>query len=294
MSFSSQIKEEISKMNTFKNKKLIQYEFIGYLMMDNVNVVKNKIKFSTENEYNINRFHKLLNTLEIDYHIELQGRNYVITCLKEKVLEFVTIEDKKIKILSQKLEELQKEEEVKAFIRGCFLGGGSMNDPNKKYHTEMIFSSKENAELVKNILKNYEIKLKELQRKSGYSLYLKEGEEISRFLALIGASTAMLKFEEIRVLKETRNHVNRMVNCETANLNKTIHAAVKQIEAIKKIKKAKKFEELPENLKEIADLRVEHPDISLIELGKMLKEPVGKSGVNYRLKKIVEIAEELS
>ena len=281
-------------MNTFKNKKLIQYEFIGYLMMDNVNVVKNKIKFSTENEYNINRFHKLLNTLEIDYHIELQGRNYVITCLREKVLEFVTIEDKKIKILSQKLEELQKEEEVKAFIRGCFLGGGSMNDPNKKYHTEMIFSSKENAELVKNILKNYEIKLKELQRKSGYSLYLKEGEEISRFLALIGASTAMLKFEEIRVLKETRNHVNRMVNCETANLNKTIHAAVKQIEAIKKIKKAKKFEELPESLKEIADLRVEHPDISLIELGKMLKKVIGKFVANYDLKKIVEIAEELS
>ena len=88
--------------------------------------------------------------------------------------------------------------------------------------------------------------------------------------------------------------MNSIVNCETANLNKTIHAAVKQIEAIKKIKKAKKFEELPESLKEIADLRVEHPDISLIELGKMLKEPVGKSGVNYRLKKIVEIAEELS
>ena len=139
----------------------------------------------------------------------------------------------------------------------------------------------------------FDIYFKELNRKSGYSLYMKEGEEISKILAFIGASSSVLKFEEIRVMKETRNNINRMVNCETANLNKTVSAAVKQIEAIKLLKKENKFKELNDSLKEIAELRLENPDSSLIELGKKLKQPVGKSGVNYRLNKIMEIADEL-
>ena len=131
--------------------------------------------------------------------------------------------------------------------------------------------------------------MKEMQRKSGYSLYLKEGEEISKFLAFIGANLAVLKFEEIRVLRDMKNNINRRVNCETANLSKTINAAVKQIEAIKNIQRQGKFESLSDNLKEIAILRLENPDASLIELGQMLKEPIGKSGVNHRLKQLEEL-----
>jgi len=131
--------------------------------------------------------------------------------------------------------------------------------------------------------------MKEMQRKSGYSLYLKEGEEISKFLAFVGANSAVLKFEEIRVLRDMKNNINRKVNCETANLSKTINAAVKQIEAIKNIQKKGKFESLSDNLKEIAILRLENPDASLIELGQMLKEPIGKSGVNHRLKQLEEL-----
>ena len=144
--------------------------------------------------------------------------------------------------------------------------------------------------IVEEILKILGVNVKEIELKNKYSIYIKEGEEISKILAVIGANKAVLKFEDIRVKREMRRKVNRLVNCETANLNKTINASIEQIAAIKKLKKEGKFNKLNDNLKEIANLRIENPDMSLIELGKLLKEPVGKSGVNYRLKKIIEIA----
>ena len=141
--------------------------------------------------------------------------------------------------------------------------------------------------------KQYEIYFKTIIKGKNYSTYTKDGEEISKFLALIGASKAVLKYEEIRVYRDMRNNINRKVNCETANLNKTINAAVKQIEAIKALKKANKLGDLSESLKEIALLRLENPDASLVELGQMLENPIGKSGVNHRLKAIEKLAEEL-
>ena len=144
--------------------------------------------------------------------------------------------------------------------------------------------------IVEEILKILGVNVKEIELKNKYSIYIKEGEEISKILAVIGANKAVLKFEDIRVKREMRGKLNRLVNCETANLNKTINASIEQIAAIKKLKKEGKFNKLNDNLKEIANLRIENPDMSLIELGKLLKEPVGKSGVNYRLKKIIEIA----
>ena len=144
--------------------------------------------------------------------------------------------------------------------------------------------------IVEEILKILGVNVKEIELKNKYSIYIKEGEEISKILAVIGANKAVLKFEDIRVKREMRGKVNRLVNCETANLNKTINASIEQIAAIKKLKKEGKFNKLNDNLKEIANLRIENTYMSLIELGKLLKEPVGKSGVNYRLKKIIEIA----
>ena len=187
----------------------------------------------------------------------------------------------------------QDEQLARLCIREAFIKSGSMNDPNKKYHLQVMFKSKKKAEEMQLLLDNFNIHAKIIKKEKEYMLYLKDGEEISEFLALIGANSSVIKFEEIRVIKETRNDINRLVNCETANLNKTINAAVKQIEDIKLIKKKRKFASLPENLQEIANLRVENPDVSLVELGKMLNEPIGKSGVNHRLKKISEIAEDL-
>ena len=137
------------------------------------------------------------------------------------------------------------------------------------------------------------IKCKKLKQDKKYSIYIKDGEEISLIIALMGASKSVLDFEDIRVQREMRGKVNRIVNCQTANLNKTINASVEQIEAIKKLQTNNKFNKLDENLKEIALLRLEYPDTSLIDLGKKLKNPIGKSGVNYRLKKIIQIAEEI-
>ena len=166
------------------------------------------------------------------------------------------------------------------------MGSGSINNPENKYHLEIELKNEELAEKIKNKLSIYEINMKDIKN----MLYLKDGEQISAFLAFIGASKSMLKFEEIRVQRHMNNKINRLVNCETANLNKVINASVEQIEAIKRLKENGEFEKLNDSLKEIAELRLEHPDMSLENLGKLLKKPIGKSGVNYRLKKIIELS----
>ena len=280
MSFSTELKEEISKLDNLSNKEAVKYELIGYLISSNISEEKNKIKFSTENEYNINRFSRLLNNMEIyNYDIAVQGNLFVITVNKSILEKIETIKN-------------LNAEQIKWLIRGTYLGSGSINNPEKKYHVEIGISKKSDAEIIISYLKKYDIKSNLTEKNGEYAIYLKDGEEISKFLALIGANKAVLKFEEIRVQREMNNKINRIVNCETANLNKTINASIEQIEAIKKLKSNKKFEKLDDSLKEIAELRLKNPNASLIELGKMLKQPIGKSGVNYRLKKIMEIANE--
>lgn len=301
MSFSSELKENLSKMPNLKNKELVKFELIGYLISNNTACDKKNIYYSTINEYNINRFSKLLSNMEIsNFKIDIKGKNYIITLPKIIGLQEVEYKEKDVEISLefekqiQSLETIKEQEEmtIKALTRGIFLGSGSVNNPENKYHLEIILSNKRNAQIIKDLLEKMQIHLKELERKNGYSLYIKEGEEISRFLAFIGANSSVIKFEEIRVIRDIKNNVNRKVNCETANLNKTINAAVRQIEAIKKIKETGKFKNLSDNLKEIANLRLENPDTSLVELGQMLKEPIGKSGVNHRLNQLIELARE--
>lgn len=289
MSFSGEIKEELSKLSNLKDKEAVYYELIGYLITKNTKIEK-RIKYSTESEYNINRLNKLLNNLNIKYDIEMQGKLYVISFSKNTDIKDIQIIDSNICINPI---EVNEDKDVKAIIRGAFMGGGFVSEPTSKYHLEINFENETNFEFIKRLLENYNMSIKRLKRDGSISLYIKDGEEISNFLALIGASESMLKFEEIRVIKEARNNVNRMVNCEVANLNKTVTAATKQIEAIRKLKNSRKFTNLSEELKEIANLRLKNPDASLIELGNMLKEPVGKSGVNYRLNKLIKMAEEL-
>ena len=289
MSFSSEVKEELGKLNNLAHKEEVKYETIGYLISSNSYCINEKnIRYGTESDYNINRFSKLLSNLDINHNIEIVGKSFIIT-LKSKNIDFVEIKNGKIYIK----EKPKKEENIRAIVRGCFLGSGSMNNPDNKYHLEIILSNRENLEYIIETLSKFGINCKSMIRKEKYSIYFKEGEEISKLLAFIGANKSVLKFEEIRVNKEMRGKVNRIVNCKTANINKTINASIEQIEAIKKIQKHNKFNNLNDNLKEIANLRIEYPDMSLSELGKLLKEPLGKSGVNYRLKKIIEIASEI-
>ena len=192
--------------------------------------------------------------------------------------------------LKEDVVEQEDKECLKAIIKGLFLGSGSINNPENKYHLEIVLNQEKNLEDSIKILEKLRIRSKKMTTKNKYSIYIKEGEEISKFLALIGANKAVMRFEEIRVKKEMKGKVNRLVNCETANLNKTLNASIEQIAAIKKLQKTGEFNKLNANLKEIAKLRLEKPDMSLTDLGKILKEPIGKSGVNYRLKKIIELA----
>lgn len=286
MSFSSDIKQELNKNSNLANKNIVKQELVGYLISGNINIVNNKeIKFSTESDYNINRFSKLLTNLDINHSIDMVGKNFVIT-LKTKEIEFIEYDKETVKIK----EVPENQEEKKAIIRGTFMGAGSINNPEREYHLEMEVTNEQNMNTVLDLLSEFGIKAKYMEAKNKYYIYLKEGEEISKFLALIGAAKAVMKFEDIRIQKEMRGKVNRLVNCETANLNKTINASIEQIAAIRKLQENGEFKKLDDNLKEIALLRLENPDMSLIELGKKLKVPIGKSGVNYRLRKIMEIA----
>ena len=293
MSFSSELKQELSKINNLSNKEQVKYELIGYLLTNHVIVQNRNIRYATESEYNINRFSKLLSNLQINHKIEVEGNLFVII-LKLKEINFLEFKEKsnKIRYTDLKINKMTLEDK-RSIIRGTFLGSGSINNPENSYHLEIIFSTEENLDFIIEILKqDFNIIVKKLVNNK-ILLYIKEGETISNLLALIGANKGILKFEDIRVQKEMRSKVNRLVNCKTANMNKTINASIEQIEAIKKLQDQKKFNLLDENLKEIALLRLENPNMSLIELGKNLKKPLGKSGVNYRLKKIIEIANSL-
>lgn len=181
----------------------------------------------------------------------------------------------------------------RAYIRGAFLGGGSISNPEKTYHLEFVTHNYDYAIELSKLINTYSLSSKVIQRKNSYVIYIKEGEQIVDLLNIIGAHSSLLQLENIRIMKEMRNNVNRLVNCETANLSKTVNAAVRQVESIKLIEEEIGLDRLPKNLREVAELRLEFPDESLKELGAMLNPPVGKSGVNHRLRRIEKIAEEL-
>jgi len=181
----------------------------------------------------------------------------------------------------------------RAFVRGAFLAAGSLSDPEKFYHFEIVCSSEEKAEQLREIIGTFSIEAKIVVRKKYYVVYIKEGSQIVEILNVMEAPLALMELENIRILKEMRNSVNRQVNCETANINKTVSAAVKQVEDITYLRDMIGFENMPDNLVEAAYARLDHPDATLKELGESLTPPVGKSGINHRLRKLSEMAESL-
>ena len=276
MSFSQEVKEELSKISNLANKQEVKLELLGYLASNNISEEKNFIRFSTENDYNIDRYAKLIRNINIeDFKIDVNGKIF-----------FIDINKKKLETLEKFDFNTEKIEDIRPFIRGLFMGSGSINNPEKKYHLECGIKEEKDILKIINLLRKFDINFKSNNK----TFYTKEGEEISKFLAFIGANKAVLKFEEIRVQRHMNNKVNRLVNCKSANLNKVLNASIEQINAIKKLKETGQFEKLNDSLKEIAELRLEFPDISLVELGQKLSIPIGKSGVNYRLNKIIKIS----
>lgn len=181
----------------------------------------------------------------------------------------------------------------RAFLRGAFLAAGSVSNPEKFYHLEFACTTQAKAEQIQAMLKAFHLDAKIILRKKYYVVYLKEGDQIVDALNVMEAHSSLMELENIRILKDMRNTVNRKVNCETANINKTVSAAVKQIEDIKYIRDTKGFDDFSEALTQMAEVRLANPEASLKELGMMMRPQVGKSGVNHRLRKLSEIAGEL-
>ncbi len=181
----------------------------------------------------------------------------------------------------------------RAYLRGVFLGGGSVSNPEGNYHLEILVNDENFGEALCGLMKRYDLAARINNRKNWDVVYLKGSDEIIKLLNLMGAHNALLNFENVRIYKDMRNQVNRLVNCETANLNKTVNAAVKQVEDIKLIDETMGLAKLPRNLQAVAEIRLNYPDISLKELGEMLDPQIGKSGVNHRIRRIQRIAEKI-
>lgn len=179
----------------------------------------------------------------------------------------------------------------RAFIRGMFLAAGSVSDPNKTYHFEIVLSDYDRAVQLQQVIHSFLVDAKIVTRKKSYVLYVKEGSQIVDLLNIMEAHISLMNFENVRIIKEMRNSINRQVNCEAANISKTVKAATKQVEDILFIRDTIGFDNLSEGLEEIANLRIAHPEASLKELGGMIDPPIGKSGVNHRLKKLCSIAD---
>jgi DNA-binding protein WhiA len=231
--------------------------------------------------------------------MRLKKNNVYIVRLKNtarKVLEDLKILSEDFSIIHDISEELVKKKCCKrSYLRGAFLAGGSVNNPEtSSYHLEIASMYQEHNQSLCELMNKFGLNSKTLERKKGFITYLKEAEKITEFLNVIGAHNALLRFEDIRIVRDMRNSVNRLVNCETANLNKTIGAALRQVENIRFIEQTVGLQILPGKLREIAELRVAHQDVTLKELGEMVSGGViSKSGINHRLRKIDEIAEKL-
>ncbi len=182
----------------------------------------------------------------------------------------------------------------RAYLRGAFLGGGSVNNPEGNYHLEIITNNWIHAEAIADLMQDYHLAAKISGRKNWFVVYLKESEQIVNCLNIMGAHQALLDFENTRIIKDMRNQVNRLVNCETANLNKTVNAAVRQIESIKTIQSTFGLDKLPVGLRQAAELRLAYPDISLKELGEAATPKLGKSAISHRMRKLEIIADKIN
>ncbi|WIF95238.1 DNA-binding protein WhiA [Caminicella sporogenes] len=309
MSFSSQTKNEIVR-KMFEKKCCQLAEASALIRMSGtiqlVGLNRVNIKVTTENaaiaRLTFSLFKKVFNVhteVLVKKNKVLKKSNiYVVlvTGANEMLqkMGIINFEDNKFSInykIPSKL--IERECCKRAYLRGAFLGGGSVSDPEKTYHLEFVTHSEEFSEELKNLINSYGLNSKVIMRKNNYVVYLKEGDQIVDLLNIIGAHNALLNLENIRIMKQMRNNVNRIVNCETANLSKIVEAALRQIKNIEYIKNTVGLKVLPDNLREIAELRLKYRDASLKELGQMLNPPVGKSGVNHRLRKIEKIAEKL-
>lgn len=313
MSFSLRVKNEIASLNVESKEENIALLSAIFRGCGSINLLGNsKIGFriTTENEFVVTLIANLIDEYYgKDFNMMItkstsfkKNPNYTLKIEDERLYDILT----EIGILYTNSENMldidytikkdliADENTKRMYVRGAFLASGSLNDPSKAYHLEFVSHSKEYSEQLKKLINSFGLKSKIITRKNTYIVYIKEGEQVVDILNIIGAHVSLMELENIRILKSVSNNTNRIVNCETANLDKIIDASVRQVQSIEIIQKKMGLKKLPQNLREIAILRVENRDLPLKELGELTNPPIGKSGVNHRLRKLEKIAKELS
>ena len=276
MSFSSEVKEELARQHS-KARHCQVAELAAMIMQEGrISMDPPALSFDTENVMLIEKYEALMKrAFDIDVSKDLDSKS----C--KKIIEAI-----------QGL-YLEKTCCKRAFIRGAFMASGSMSDPNKAYHFEIVCRTPEQAARLQELMKDFETEPKVVERKNHYVVYLKEGSQIVDMLNVMEAYISLMNLENVRILKEMRNTVNRKVNCETANISKTVNAAVKQIADIELIRDTDGLDSLPLPLREMAIVRLEHPEAPLKDLGAYMDPPVGKSGINHRLRKLAAVADAI-
>ena len=312
MSFSGKIKEELARQWSEARHCQIAELAAIISMCGKVSIDSREnysIKVRTENVSVARKYFTLLKkTYNINTDISIRhssslnkNRSYVLSVNDDETARKILMTCRLMKPFGVIEEDfsisdsliIQRECCKRAFIRGAFLAAGSVSDPVKTYHFEIVCLSEAKAKQLQMIMETFNINARVIKRRKYFVVYVKDSSQVVDLLNIMGAYNALMDMENVRIVKDMRNNVNRKVNCETANINKTVSAAVKQIEDIRFIQMSSAFDELPESLQEMAELRVRYPEATLAELGQLLDTPVGKSGVNHRLKKISLFADEL-
>ena len=307
MSFSSHVKEELSRqMSPARHCRIAELGAIvsccGHIGGQEESV--RKLRIQTENITVARKCFTLLQkTFNINAEISVKRNAYL---KKNRIYTLYVRSGKEADRVLQALKLSVEDGEVladsliiqqsccrRAFLRGAFLASGSISDPEKFYHLEIVAAGRKRAEQLRDVINSFSMDAKIVPRKKYFVVYLKEGNQIVDLLNIMEAYVSLMELENVRIVKEMRNSINRQVNCETANIHKTVSAAVAQIEAIEYIRDTIGLEGLPEGLAEIARIRLEQPEATLKELGAALDPPVGKSGVNHRLRKLKAIADGL-
>ena len=312
MSFSAKVKDELSRQISPARHCQIAEMAAIISLCGKIEIDENDhfcIKIHTENAAVARKYFTLLKkTYNINTDISIRhssslnkNRSYVLSVNDDEAARKILMTCRLMKPFGVIEEDfsisdsliIQRECCKRAFIRGAFLAAGSVSDPVKTYHFEIVCLSEAKAKQLQMIMETFNINARVIKRRKYFVVYVKDSSQVVDLLNIMGAYNALMDMENVRIVKDMRNNVNRKVNCETANINKTVSAAVKQIEDIRFIQMSSAFDELPESLQEMAELRVRYPEATLAELGQLLDTPVGKSGVNHRLKKISLFADEL-
>ncbi|GAA6237780.1 DNA-binding protein WhiA [Apilactobacillus micheneri] len=306
MSYASEVKKELTTLEV--HKKNAKAELMALIRMNgSISLSSNRVllNIQTENPAIARRIYSLIlkfydveSKLVVRKKMKLNKNNiYIVRIMYQvkEILDDLKIFDNYQIVETVPTELLKSDSQVRSYLRGAFLASGSVNNPEtSRYHLEIYSLYEEHNDMISEMMNNYGLNSRTTERRSGYITYLKEAEKIANFLQLIGATNAMLKFEDVRIMRDMRNSVNRLVNCENANMNKVANASTRQLTSIQYIANTVGLKQLPKKLYDVAVTRIQKPEVSLKELSDSLPDgSISKSGINHRLRKINEFADRI-